>query len=152
MQSCSEKEGHLRPENNQVINLTTRYTWSGCKVVGEDPLPKTLECAGGRSFRSYRERWWFVAVSHCGSPEVNTYSVMILIFIYLFLFKTHRTVGKRRPCWIQKTTRLSTSVSSTLGQDVKSQMGRTTALAGGVFARPVSVGGTLRPATVMGPR
>lgn len=22
----------LRPENNQVINLTTRYTWSGCMV------------------------------------------------------------------------------------------------------------------------
>lgn len=22
----------LRPENNQVINLTTRYTWSGCAV------------------------------------------------------------------------------------------------------------------------
>lgn len=31
-QNCYEKEAVLRPENNQVINLTTRYTWSGCMV------------------------------------------------------------------------------------------------------------------------
>uniref|UniRef100_A0A8K9WVB1 Transmembrane protein 145 n=1 Tax=Oncorhynchus mykiss TaxID=8022 RepID=A0A8K9WVB1_ONCMY len=29
---CYQKEAVLRPENNQVINLTTRYTWSGCVV------------------------------------------------------------------------------------------------------------------------
>ncbi|GCB83637.1 hypothetical protein scyTo_0024160, partial [Scyliorhinus torazame] len=28
---CYEKESVLRPDNNQVINLTTRYTWSGCE-------------------------------------------------------------------------------------------------------------------------
>lgn len=31
-QNCYQKEAVLRPENNQVINLTTRYTWSGCVV------------------------------------------------------------------------------------------------------------------------
>lgn len=32
LQDCYQKEAVLRPENNQVINLTTRYTWSGCVV------------------------------------------------------------------------------------------------------------------------
>uniref|UniRef100_A0A3Q0RUP0 Transmembrane protein 145 n=1 Tax=Amphilophus citrinellus TaxID=61819 RepID=A0A3Q0RUP0_AMPCI len=41
--NCYQKEAVLRPENNQVINLTTLYTWSGCVV---------LRCKGGRSFRS----------------------------------------------------------------------------------------------------
>lgn len=36
-QNCYQKEAVLRPENNQVINLTTRYTWSGC-VVRQAPV------------------------------------------------------------------------------------------------------------------
>lgn len=32
LQDCYLKESVLRPENNQVINLTTHYTWSGCMV------------------------------------------------------------------------------------------------------------------------
>uniref|UniRef100_A0A8C1AGD7 Transmembrane protein 145 n=1 Tax=Cyprinus carpio carpio TaxID=630221 RepID=A0A8C1AGD7_CYPCA len=48
---CYQKESVLRPENNQVINLTTRYTWSGCMVEGEGN-EEMLNCVGGRSFRS----------------------------------------------------------------------------------------------------
>uniref|UniRef100_A0A8B9H1L2 Transmembrane protein 145 n=1 Tax=Astyanax mexicanus TaxID=7994 RepID=A0A8B9H1L2_ASTMX len=61
---CYQKEAVLRPENNQVINLTTRYTWSGCVVEGEGD--EILSCVGGRSFRSVRERWWYIALSKCG--------------------------------------------------------------------------------------
>uniref|UniRef100_A0A8B9J6C8 Transmembrane protein 145 n=1 Tax=Astyanax mexicanus TaxID=7994 RepID=A0A8B9J6C8_ASTMX len=60
---CYQKEAVLRPENNQVINLTTRYTWSGCVVREGDEI---LSCVGGRSFRSVRERWWYIALSKCG--------------------------------------------------------------------------------------
>ncbi|RXN30427.1 transmembrane protein 145-like [Labeo rohita] len=62
---CYQKESVLRPENNQVINLTTRYTWSGCMVEGEGN-EEMLSCVGGRSFRSVRERWWYIALSKCG--------------------------------------------------------------------------------------
>ncbi|CAG14644.1 unnamed protein product, partial [Tetraodon nigroviridis] len=49
--NCYQKEAVLRPENNQVINLTTHYTWSGCVVEGEGD-EEVLSCVGGRSFRS----------------------------------------------------------------------------------------------------
>lgn len=29
-QTCIQKESVLRPENHQVINLTTEFVWSGC--------------------------------------------------------------------------------------------------------------------------
>uniref|UniRef100_A0A3Q4MVC6 Transmembrane protein 145 n=1 Tax=Neolamprologus brichardi TaxID=32507 RepID=A0A3Q4MVC6_NEOBR len=62
--NCYQKEAVLRPENNQVINLTTRYTWSGCEV-------RVLSCVGGRSFRSVRERWWYIALSKCGGDGLQ---------------------------------------------------------------------------------
>uniref|UniRef100_A0A8D0A892 Transmembrane protein 145 n=1 Tax=Sander lucioperca TaxID=283035 RepID=A0A8D0A892_SANLU len=62
--NCYQKEAVLRPENNQVINLTTRYTWSGCVV-------RVLSCVGGRSFRSVRERWWYIALSKCGGDGLQ---------------------------------------------------------------------------------
>uniref|UniRef100_A0A3Q2D2P0 Transmembrane protein 145 n=1 Tax=Cyprinodon variegatus TaxID=28743 RepID=A0A3Q2D2P0_CYPVA len=68
--NCYEKEAVLRPENNQVINLTTRYTWSGC-VVEDDGDEEVLSCVGGRSFRSVRERWWYIALSKCGGDGLQ---------------------------------------------------------------------------------
>ena len=58
------------PENNQVINLTTRYRWSGCSIV------KILDtewyrCRGGRTFSSVRERWWFLVVDNCNTTKVR---------------------------------------------------------------------------------
>ncbi|XP_069041432.1 transmembrane protein 145 [Lepisosteus oculatus] len=67
---CYQKEAVLRPENNQVINLTTRYTWSGC-VVEEQQGSQVLSCVGGRSFRSVRERWWYIALSKCGGEGLE---------------------------------------------------------------------------------
>uniref|UniRef100_A0AAV2MAK1 Intimal thickness related receptor IRP domain-containing protein n=1 Tax=Knipowitschia caucasica TaxID=637954 RepID=A0AAV2MAK1_KNICA len=68
--NCYQKEAVLRPENNQVINLTTRYTWSGCMVEG-DENEEVLSCVGGRSFRSVRERWWYIALSKCGGDGLQ---------------------------------------------------------------------------------
>ncbi|XP_026140721.1 transmembrane protein 145 isoform X2 [Carassius auratus] len=68
---CYQKESVLRPENNQVINLTTRYTWSGCMVEGEGN-EEMLSCVGGRSFRSVRERWWYIALSKCGMKRLSS--------------------------------------------------------------------------------
>ncbi|XP_051575967.1 transmembrane protein 145 [Myxocyprinus asiaticus] len=67
---CYQKESVLRPENNQVINLTTHYTWSGCVVEGEGN-EEMLSCVGGRSFRSVRERWWYIALSKCGGDGLQ---------------------------------------------------------------------------------
>ncbi|KAL4228435.1 hypothetical protein ACF0H5_011482 [Mactra antiquata] len=59
--NCHEKLAVLDVSNNQIINLTTAYGMSGC-VIRSDGM---YECIGGRIFRSFRERWWFVAVSRC---------------------------------------------------------------------------------------
>ncbi|KAK1806209.1 hypothetical protein P4O66_000096 [Electrophorus voltai] len=78
---CYQKEAVLRPENNQVINLTTRYTWSGCVVEGEGE-EEMLNCVGGRSFRSVRERWWYIALSKCGILETDI--TFLVIFATVF--------------------------------------------------------------------
>ncbi|XP_064617706.1 transmembrane protein 145-like [Liolophura sinensis] len=69
--NCFQKEAVLRPENNQVLTLSPAYTWSGCKLVNSSATgwQNWYQCAGGRKFKSARERWWFFAVSHCGFKE-----------------------------------------------------------------------------------
>ncbi|XP_042295982.1 transmembrane protein 145 [Sceloporus undulatus] len=74
---CLMKESVIRPENNQVINLTTQYAWSGCKLLTENS-ERYLSCASGRSFRSVRERWWYVALSKCGGDGLELEYEMIL--------------------------------------------------------------------------
>ena len=82
LQSCAEREAVLRPENNQVINLTTRYTWSGCDIT-QGPLPNGsmgdwYSCIGGRTFSSIRERWWFLVVDNCKTEKVSSIVLQIL--------------------------------------------------------------------------
>ncbi|XP_033109989.1 transmembrane protein 145-like [Anneissia japonica] len=76
--TCLEKESVMRPENNQIINLTDSYVWSGCVStrIEEENSPISVygddfkfSCKGGRSFRSVRERWWYLALSNCGSSN-----------------------------------------------------------------------------------
>ncbi|XP_032341866.1 transmembrane protein 145 isoform X5 [Camelus ferus] len=74
---CLAKESVIRPENNQVINLTTQYAWSGCQVVSEEGT-HYLSCSSGRSFRSVRERWWYIALSKCGGDGLQLEYEMIL--------------------------------------------------------------------------
>ncbi|XP_062032863.1 transmembrane protein 145 isoform X2 [Lepus europaeus] len=74
---CLAKESVIRPENNQVINLTTQYAWSGCQVVSEAGT-RYLSCSSGRSFRSVRERWWYIALSKCGGDGLQLEYEMVL--------------------------------------------------------------------------
>lgn len=54
-QNCYQKEAVLRPENNQVINLTTRYTWSGCVVRDVHRVHWVAACA--QSLMSCHHSW-----------------------------------------------------------------------------------------------
>ncbi|CAH1797967.1 unnamed protein product, partial [Owenia fusiformis] len=72
--TCQQKLAVLKPENNQVINLSLRYAWSGCAIENKTWAATGVKqeqyvCSGGRSFRSVRERWWFIAVSNCESTK-----------------------------------------------------------------------------------
>ncbi|KAJ7382299.1 hypothetical protein OS493_035880 [Desmophyllum pertusum] len=65
---CIDKEDKVYRGNNQVVNLTTNYIWSGCSK--SDVLGVTyLKCYGDRRFVSTRERWWYLAVSNCKSTK-----------------------------------------------------------------------------------
>ncbi|XP_058684373.1 transmembrane protein 145-like, partial [Poecile atricapillus] len=74
---CLAKEAVIRPENNQVINLTTQYPWSGCQVL-PGVSGRILSCSSGRSFRSVRERWWYVALSKCGGGGLELEYELVL--------------------------------------------------------------------------
>ncbi|XP_041373916.1 transmembrane protein 145-like isoform X2 [Gigantopelta aegis] len=68
--SCLEKFSVLSIQKNQVISLNTSYTrpsmYSGCKI-GVLNGESVYNCTEARSFRSMRERWWYIAVSRCSS-------------------------------------------------------------------------------------
>nr|XP_020858947.1 transmembrane protein 145 isoform X2 [Phascolarctos cinereus] len=60
---CLAKEAVIRPENNQVVSEGgVRY----------------LSCSSGRSFRSVRERWWYIALSKCGGDGLQLEYEMVL--------------------------------------------------------------------------
>ena len=70
-QTCSEKEAVMKRENNQFINLTLLSISSECEVIRHPGDKSTYHCKGSRTFRSVRERWWFIAVSNCDSDKVT---------------------------------------------------------------------------------
>lgn len=45
-------------DNNTCIFFPSQVEGDGNEQV--------LSCVGGRSFRSVRERWWYIALSKCG--------------------------------------------------------------------------------------
>ncbi|KAK3697932.1 hypothetical protein QZH41_013012 [Actinostola sp. cb2023] len=65
---CAAKEDKLYKGNNQVINLTLSYIWSGCNLETINKV-KTLVCKGDRKFLSIRARWWYIALSNCQSKD-----------------------------------------------------------------------------------
>jgi len=58
----------LDPNNNQIIQLTSSNSLSGCTIETIDGVMHYV-CKGGRRFRSSRERWWYVAVSRCDRSQ-----------------------------------------------------------------------------------
>jgi len=66
--TCWEKEYILRPEDDQILRLTPRFSWSGCHLA--HPTGQLMYvCEGGRSFAvddgSHRASTWHLAVSNC---------------------------------------------------------------------------------------
>lgn len=66
--NCTQRKNALNPANNQIIKLTDRYYWSGCRSETISGV-EIFRCSAGRTFRSGRERWWFFALEHCNAPK-----------------------------------------------------------------------------------
>ena len=68
--NCWQKEALLRHEDDQMLRLTPRFTWSGCHMVHPGGV-STYVCQGGRSFTSNNAETkatsWYLAVSNCAS-------------------------------------------------------------------------------------
>ena len=69
--NCWQKEGLLRPEDDQILRLTPRFSWSGCHMSHSNYGMTTYVCQGGRSFSSgYLADGpvtWYLAVSNCAT-------------------------------------------------------------------------------------
>ncbi|KAJ6223065.1 hypothetical protein RDWZM_001610 [Blomia tropicalis] len=71
--TCKEKHSVLIDDFNQVINLTEykkeyrATTASGCKLdqTPDENNVTWYRCVHHRTFQSYRERWWFIALDNC---------------------------------------------------------------------------------------
>ena len=72
--NCWQKEYLLRPEDDQILRLTPRFSWSGCHMTHPNGIP-TYVCHGGRSFTSSggnmgdKAETWYIAVSNCATLE-----------------------------------------------------------------------------------
>jgi len=66
--TCWQKEYILRPESDQILRLTPRFSWSGCHLAH---LASQLMyvCEGGRSFavdnEPHHASTWHIGVSNC---------------------------------------------------------------------------------------
>ena len=95
--NCWQKEAVLRPENDQVLRLTPRFTWSGCHLAHPNGVA-TYECAGGRSFATLtpggdRPTTWFVAVSNCATLAGLDLRYRLEVFGHIGDCATTRTYG-----------------------------------------------------------
>ncbi|XP_046979977.1 transmembrane protein 145-like isoform X3 [Schistocerca americana] len=68
-QTCEERESYLNVSLNQVVNLTEKYTNSGCRLRTLSDRKKIYVCQKKNLFISSRPRWWFLAISNCKSVK-----------------------------------------------------------------------------------
>src|SRR6218665_442378 len=90
--NCWQKEYLLRPEDDQILRLTPRFSWSGCHMTHPNGRP-TYVCEGGRSFTVEQQQQqlhnhqshsiagfppgstraslttWYIAVSNCATLQ-----------------------------------------------------------------------------------
>lgn len=52
------------------------------QVVSEEGT-RYLSCSSGRSFRSVRERWWYIALSKCGVRGLDGHLGLLLLALLL---------------------------------------------------------------------
>ena len=81
--NCWQKEYLLRPEDDQILRLTPRFAWSGCRMTHPNSIA-TYVCSGGRSFTSTaaddRATTWYVAVSNCAALQGLELSYRLEVF------------------------------------------------------------------------
>lgn len=70
--NCWQKEYLLRPEEDQILRLTPRFSWSGCHMTHPNDIA-TYVCKGGRSFTveqpGDRPTTWYIAASNCATLQ-----------------------------------------------------------------------------------
>jgi hypothetical protein len=66
--NCWQKEYLLRPEDDQILRLTPRFSWSGCHMTHPGGLP-TYQCEGGRSFTVEQQQQQFQPMLSHGSQS-----------------------------------------------------------------------------------
>ena len=57
--NCWQKEYLLRPEEDQILRLTPKFSWSGCHMTYPNDIA-TYVCKGGRSFTVEQVSTWFI--------------------------------------------------------------------------------------------
>lgn len=55
------------------------------QVVSEEGT-RYLSCSSGRSFRSVRERWWYIALSKCGVRDQAGHLGLLLLAFLVSLY------------------------------------------------------------------
>ncbi|KAK7491023.1 hypothetical protein BaRGS_00017719 [Batillaria attramentaria] len=89
--NCSERRSVLSVLNNQIIALNTSNTatsrYSGCMLTSVNGQ-SYYRCTGGRTFRSMRERWWYIVVARC-DDSASAVSGLSLSY------KLHMTNGEK---------------------------------------------------------
>ena len=70
--NCWQKEALLRPEDDQILRLTPRFSWSGCHMSHNNGVSSYM-CKGGRSFTAMnpgeRTTTWYIGASNCASLQ-----------------------------------------------------------------------------------
>jgi len=70
--TCWQKEYLLKPEKDQILRLTPRFSWSGCQLDHRAGQLMYV-CEGGRSFAvdddPRRASTWHLAVSNCATQS-----------------------------------------------------------------------------------
>ena len=67
--NCFQKVSILRDDSDFVLQLTPRFTWSGCHMIHKKGV-SYYECEGGRSFianEAISKSSWFIAISNCAA-------------------------------------------------------------------------------------
>jgi len=81
--TCWQREYVLRPEADQILRLTPRFSWSGCHLI-HTAGQLLYVCEGGRSFavdeEPRRASTWYLAVSNCDTRSGIDLRYRLLVY------------------------------------------------------------------------
>jgi len=97
--TCWQKEYILRPETDQILRLTPRFSWSGCHLANSAGQLMYV-CEGGRSFAVGDERrhasTWHLAVSNCARHSGLDLYYRLLVYGIIGKCRYHFDVAGER--------------------------------------------------------